>query len=144
MSVVALSGFNRPDSQWKSFLGFAEIKWRFITLMIRLCCFRVWRFIGFVRKQSSLSKYLQWFDRNWWGIFWSQAIFSGQFQSNDKSKQNGYLSNIPSVRSDWASQSSVWHKTPLGRPSQSERRIASGDESCSQSEPCPGYNWSNS
>ena len=59
-----------------------------------------WRFIALVRKQSSLSKYLQWFDTNWWGIFWCLAIFSGQFQSNDKSKQNGYLSNIPSVRSD--------------------------------------------
>ena len=32
--------------------------------------------------------------------FWSQAIFSGQFQSNDKSKQNGYLSNIPRVRDE--------------------------------------------
>ena len=101
VDVGCRASTNRPGSQYSQcFLGFAEIKWRFITLMIHLCCFGLWGFIALVRKQSSLSKYLQWFDKNWWGIFWCLAIFSGQFQSNDKSKQNGYLSNIPRVRDE--------------------------------------------
>ena len=75
----------QPASQ-QSFLEFAEIKWRFIAMMmIQLCCFGVWRFIGFVRKSIFFVLFCQNISSDL--IKTDEAYFGGKLFSLDSFNQ---------------------------------------------------------